>query len=81
MNKYLPLLKYEANTIIRDPVNLYMLLFPVIILFLSSFLFPMLLEAIDPMQEARLKMTMLLVLVVILVFGTFSSLPWPLFSW
>ncbi|HPT36463.1 MAG TPA: hypothetical protein PK309_08050 [Bacillota bacterium] len=71
MNKYLPLLKYEANTIIRDPVNLYMLLFPVIILFLSSFLFPMLLEAIDPMQEARLKMTMLLVLVVILVFGTF----------
>ncbi|MGI6619962.1 MAG: hypothetical protein ACOX35_00730 [Bacillota bacterium] len=71
MGKYFGLLKYEANTIIRDPVDVYMFLFPVLMLLMSSFWFPVLFESIDPAQEARLKMSMLLVLVVILVFGTF----------
>jgi fluoroquinolone transport system permease protein len=71
VGKYFGLLKYEANTIIRDPVNVYMFLFPVLMLLMSSFWFPVLFESIDPAQEARLKMSMLLVLVVILVFGTF----------
>jgi len=71
MSKYLPLLKYEAKTIVRDPVNLYMCLFPVIILFLSSFVFPMILESIDPIQGTVIKVTMLLLLVVILAFGSF----------
>ena len=71
MGKYFGLLKYEANTIIRVPVNVYMFLFPVLMLLMSSFWFPVLFESIDPAQEARLKMSMLLVLVVILVFGTF----------
>ena len=81
MGKYFGLLKYEANTIIRDPVNVYMFLFPVLMLLMSSFWFPVLFESIDPAQEARLKMSMLLVLVVILAFGTFSSQPWLPFSW
>jgi len=71
MSKYLSLLKYEAKTIVRDPINLYMCLFPVIILILSSFVFPRIFESIDPMQEATLKITMLLLLIVILAFGSF----------
>jgi len=71
MSKYLSLFKYEAKTIIRDPMNLYMCLFPIIVLILSSFVFPRIFESIDPMREAALKVTMLLMLVVILAFGSF----------
>lgn len=71
MSKYLSLLKYEAKTVIRDPINLYMCLFPIIVLILSSFVFPMIFESIDPMQETTLKLTMILLLVVILAFGSF----------
>jgi hypothetical protein len=71
MSKYLSLLKYEARTIVRDPINLYMCLFPIIVLILSSFVFPMIFESFDPMQEAMLKAVMLLLLVVILAFGSY----------
>lgn len=71
MSKYISLLKYEAKTIIRDPVNLYMCLFPIVILILSSFVFPLIFESIDPMQGTILKITMLLLLIVILAFGSF----------
>ena len=71
MNKYISLLKYEAKTIIRDPINLYMCLFPIIILLLSSFVFPIILESIDPMQSPVLRLTMLLLLIIILAFGSF----------
>ncbi|NLO82294.1 MAG: hypothetical protein GX094_04435 [Clostridiales bacterium] len=71
MSKYLSLMKYEVKTIIRDPINLYMSLFPVIMLFMSSFVFPMIFESLDPMQGTVLKITMLLLLIVILAFGSF----------
>lgn len=71
MSKYLSLLKYEARTIIREPINLYMCLFPIIVLVLSSFVFPMIFESFDPMQEAMLKAVMLLLLIVILAFGSY----------
>ena len=71
MNKYLSLLNYEAKTIFRDPINLYMSLFPIIMLILSSFVFPMVFELIDPMQGIWLKVTILLMLIVILAFGQF----------
>jgi fluoroquinolone transport system permease protein len=71
MGKYISLLKYEAKTIIRDPINLYMLLFPVIVLGLSSFVFPMIFESIDATNGTALKITMLLLLVIILAFGSF----------
>lgn len=71
MNKYLSLLKYEAKTIVRDPINIYMSAFPIIILLLSSYVFPMIFESMDPMQGTMLKVTMLLLIVVILAFGPF----------
>jgi hypothetical protein len=71
MGKYLSLLKYEARTIIREPINLYMCLFPIIVLVLSSFVFPMIFESFDPMQGTMLKAVMLLLIVVILAFGSY----------
>jgi len=71
MGKYLSLLNYEAKTIIRDPINLYMCLFPIVVLFLSSFVFPLIFESIGLTQGTTLKITMLLLLVVILAFGSF----------
>jgi fluoroquinolone transport system permease protein len=70
MGKYVSLLKYEAKTIIRDPINIYMCLYPVIVLALSAFLMPFIFESIDPMQEAALKITMLLMLILIMAFGS-----------
>jgi len=71
MNKYLSLLKYELRTIAREPINLYLCLFPVILLILSSFVFPLIFTAIDPLQETMLKVMMLFLLVILLSFGAF----------
>ncbi len=71
MSKYLSLLRYEGRTIARDPINLYMCLFPLMILFLSSYVFPMLFESTDLLQGTMLKAAMLLLLIVILAFGSF----------
>lgn len=71
MRKYMSLLKYEAKTTIRDPINIYMLAFPAIILALSAFVFPMIFDSIDPMKGAMLKITMLLLIIIILTFGPF----------
>jgi len=71
MGRYVSMLRYEAKTIFLDPVNLYMCLFPIIVLILSSFVFPIILESIDPLQSVALRLTMLLLLIIILAFGTF----------
>ena len=71
MSKYLSLLRYESKTIVRDPMNLYMCLFPIVMLFLASFVFPLIFESADLLQETMLKAAMLLLLVVILAFGSF----------
>ncbi|NLU53327.1 MAG: hypothetical protein GXX10_10770 [Clostridiaceae bacterium] len=71
MRKYLSLLKYEAKSIIRDPINLYLCLLPLVVLILTSYLFPMIFESIEPAQVAMLKVIMLLLLIIILSLGSF----------
>ncbi|MGI6561970.1 MAG: hypothetical protein ACOX3Q_05335 [Clostridia bacterium] len=71
MKKYLSLLKYELKTVLRDPVNLFMCLFPVIVLILSCYVFPLIMESVDPTKGMTLQITMLLLLVIILAFGSF----------
>lgn len=71
MKQLLYLLKYESKTIVRDPINLYMALFPFIILALASFVFPRIFKSIDPSEVATLQMTTLLLLVIILSLGAF----------
>ncbi|HOJ12745.1 MAG TPA: hypothetical protein PK733_19440 [Clostridiales bacterium] len=71
LDKYKFLLKYEAKTITRDPINLYMCFFPIIILLLSTLVFPKIFESIDPLKGATIKYTVLLVLIIILTFSSF----------
>lgn len=71
MRKYLALSGYELKTIVRDPINLYMCLFPIVMLVLAAYVFPMLVEPMDLLRGAMLKAAMLLLIVAILVFGSF----------
>ncbi len=71
MSKYLSLLRYEARTIVREPVNLYMCLFPALVLLLSTVVFPMILQSLDPIRGAMLKAITLVMVVMILAFGSF----------
>ena len=78
MKKYLSLLKYELKTVLRDPVNLFMCLFPVIVLILSCYVFPLIMESVDPTKGMTLQITMLLLLVIILAFDPFFLRLWLL---
>ena len=71
MKKYLSLLMYEVKTIIRDPINLYMCFFPIIILFLSTFVFPKIFQSVDPLKSTTMQFTVLFLLIIILAFGGF----------
>ncbi|MEZ4357376.1 MAG: hypothetical protein R2876_01920 [Eubacteriales bacterium] len=71
MNKYIYLLKYEFKTIVRDSMNLFMCIFPLVILFLSTVIFPMVFNTTSPTDDATTKVAMLLFLIVILAFGGF----------
>lgn len=71
MSKYMSLLKYEFKTIIRDSMNLFMCIFPIVILILSTVIFPMTFNTSAPSDEATLKIAMLLFLIIILALGGF----------
>ncbi|HHW72378.1 MAG TPA: hypothetical protein GX393_04030 [Firmicutes bacterium] len=71
MNKYLALFRYEAKTIVRDPINLFMCVFPVIMLLLAAYVFPMLFESMPAVEGAVLRAVMVLLLVAVLAFGSF----------
>jgi len=70
MGKYFMLLKYEMKTIIRDPMNIFMLCFPIVVFALGAFVFPTVFDSMAA-DEAMLMVVMLLLLIVILTFGSF----------
>lgn len=71
MNKYIFLMKYEFKTILRDPISLYMCFFSVLILFASSFLFPKIINSVDPANKDAKQAIVLLLLVIILAMGSY----------
>jgi fluoroquinolone transport system permease protein len=71
MKKYLYLLKYEVKTILRDPLSLYMCSFPLILLILATAVFPFIFKSMDAANDAALRVTMLIVLLVVLTLGSF----------
>lgn len=68
--KYLYMLLYEIKTIVRDAINLVMFIFPMIIIVLATIVFPRILESLDPLNASVRQMTMLMLLIVILSFGS-----------
>lgn len=71
MRKYLSLLGYEFKTILRDPLNMYMLLFPFIILALSAYVFPLWFESMDPANAGTYQALVLLLLVMVIAMGSY----------
>ena len=71
MKKYFFLFQYEMKTIARDPMNLYMCCFPLILLILSTVIFPLVFRSIGEQKQATLQVTMLVFLVIMLTLGTF----------
>lgn len=70
MGKYLSLFRYEMKTIVRDPMNIFMLCFPLIVLALGTFVFPTIFDSMAA-DQAALMVVMLLLLIVILTFGSY----------
>lgn len=68
MKKYINLLKYEMNNLLRDKMNLTMILYPFLMLIMSVWLFPMLLE-IEGASGQGMEITMVIVIMAFLGMG------------
>jgi len=52
MKKYLVLLRYEFKTLVKDPMNLFMLIYPFVILLLCGWMIPAILERTNASNNA-----------------------------
>ena len=68
MQKYYFLLKYEFKNLLRDKMNLTMFVYPIIMLIMSVFLFPMLFN-IEGMNTEGLEITMVILIITLVSFG------------
>ncbi len=71
MRKYLFLLKYESKTILRDPINLFLCIFPLLLLGLSAFVFPRVLRSAGLIQGIALQTALPMAIIIFLTMGGF----------
>ena len=71
MRKYLFLLRYESRTILRDPINLFMSIFPLLLLFLSAFIFPRTLRSAGLLESVALQTALPMAIIILLTVGGF----------
>jgi len=69
MRTYLSLLKFEMKNILRDKMTLVMLIYPIIMLFVTIFLLPALLDGIE--SATALKSTIVAIIVILAGLGAF----------
>lgn len=70
MKKYIRLFRFEFKGILRDPLSLFMLGFPAILLFLSVFAFPRLLRSLPPMEALTAQAVTLMMIMMAAAFGS-----------
>jgi len=70
MKKYFTLLRYELKTIYRDMFQVFLLLFPILLLLMSVLLFPVIFRSIGD-NEAAVRYTTLIMIIMLVSFGTF----------
>ncbi|MDD2592013.1 MAG: hypothetical protein PHG99_02600 [Erysipelotrichaceae bacterium] len=70
MKKYLSLLNYELKTIYRDFLQLYMLVFPILILLFAIYLVPTIMDTLI-MDDNTTYYVMLLLVIMLMSFGVF----------
>lgn len=73
MKKYAVLLKYEMKTIIKDPMNFFMVFFPLMMLAICAYLLPAVLKATTTPDSAASAYTLLIGFTVILAMGGYIS--------
>jgi fluoroquinolone transport system permease protein len=66
MSKYYALLKYELKNLLRDKMNATMFVYPIFMLVMSVFLFPVLFEGVE---GQGLQVTMLILIIALISFG------------
>ena len=76
MKKYLELFRYELKTLLRDPLNLFMLIYPAFMLGIVGWLVPtILLRTGLDVDTPEYAISMILLFLTILAIGGFISVP------
>jgi fluoroquinolone transport system permease protein len=74
MKKYMTLFKYEMKNIIKDPMNLFMLVFPILMLFICGYLLPAIVNrTADPTSNAKAIAMLLGFMMLLSVGGMFMG--------
>ncbi len=71
MKKYVGLLKYELKTILKNSMSVFMLVYPLLMLFICGFLIPGILDKTADAQSNGSTVTLLIAFVLILTIGGF----------
>jgi fluoroquinolone transport system permease protein len=74
MNAYLKLLRYEFKTLLKDPMNSFMFVYPFFMLFMVGFIIPSIFSrsGIDT-QSLEYGFAMILIFIIVLAIGGFIS--------
>ena len=73
MKKYFSLFRYEMKTILKEPMNLFMVFYPFLMLFLTGFLLPAILERTADPDAPATRITLLISFVITLAIGGYAS--------
>jgi fluoroquinolone transport system permease protein len=73
MRKYLSLLKYEMKTLFKDPMNIFILFFPFLMLGMMGFLLPAILERTVSPDSNVAMISLLIAFVTILALGGYMG--------
>lgn len=71
MAKYKTLLGYELKTVLKDPMNLFMILYPPMMLLICAYLLPWIITTTAPDNEATMATSLLIAFAVILAIGSY----------
>lgn len=70
MKKYWKLLQYEMKTILKEPMNVFMLVYPVMMLVICAYVLPAILGAVDAGESGQ-AISLLIAFALILALGGF----------
>jgi len=73
MKKYLSLVKYEFKTIVKDLMNLFILLYPILMLFICGFLLPAIVQRTSPSDPNAQALILLIGFVLVISLGGFMT--------
>lgn len=73
MKLYFNVLKYELKTILKDPMSIFLLLYPFIMLFFTGYLIPAILKQVTTPESQASAYTLLISFIVLLSAGGFVT--------